>query len=176
MLHGSVCVNDSLNWLPHNIRIPMILLSTVTTHGVPHHARCRSLMIHIITDDPVECAIVMMLIRIVVVVLWAVCVVTMTTGCWNLLLRWEMRYWWLRRRLLLLLAIAGTDPALWSVWRSFAIRYETIWCRWWRLATGCSTIGWWRYGWRFLRDLSSNVRLIWFYFTCTAITRKTKKI
>lgn len=152
----------------------MILLSTVATHGVPH-ARCRPLMIHVIADNPVECAIVMMLIRIMVVVLWAVCVVTMTTGCWNLLLRWEMRYWWLGRLLLLLLlqTITGAGSTLRSLRRSFAIRYETIWCRWWRLATGCSTIG--RYGWRFLRDLSSNVRLIWFYFTCAAITWKKKQ-
>lgn len=151
----------SLNWLPHNIRIPMILLSTATSHHV-----CRPLMIHIVAHHAVECRVaVVMLIRVVMVILWADGVVTMTTGGGNLLLRSEMRLlaWWR----LQLLTIART------IRRTLAIRCETIWCRYWRLATGCSTIvEWWSDGRRFLRDLSSNVRLIWFYFTCTAITIK----
>lgn len=140
-----------------------------------NHAGRRPLMIHIVADDAVECTVVMMLIGIVMVILWAGCVVTMTTGCWNLLLRCEMRHGWRLLLLLLLLAIVWAESTLRAVRRSFAIRYETIWCRWWRLATGCSTIAAavkrWSDGWRLLRDLSSNVRLIWFYFTCTAITR-----
>lgn len=142
------------------------------------HAWWRPLMVHIVTDNTIECTVVVMLIRVVVVVLWAVWVVTMTTGCRNLLLRCEMRHWWLLlllRRLLLLLTIARTGSTFRTIQWAFAIRYETIWCRWWRLATGCSTIveGW--SGWRFLRDFSSNVRLIWFYFTCTAAITETRR-
>lgn len=142
----------------------MILLSTVATWIVSHAWRC-SLMVHIVTDHTIECTVaVMMLIRIMMVILWAGCVVTMTIGWRKLLLRCEMRHWWLHLRQLL--AIIWTGSTLRAIRESFSIRYETIWCRWWwRLATGCSTIV--RDGWWFLCYLSSNVRLIWFYFTCT---------
>lgn len=144
------------------------------------HAWCCPLVIYIVTDNTIECTVVVMLIGVVMVVLWAVCVVTMTTGCRNLLLRCEMRHWWLLLLLLwrlLLLTVTWTGSTFRTIQWTFAIRYETIWCRWWRLATGCSTIvEGWSDGWRFLRDFSSNVRLIWFYFTCTAaIISPTKR-
>lgn len=126
-------------------------------------------MIDIIAHDTVQSTIVL-LVRIVMMMVG--CVVTiMTTGCWNLLLlRCVMRHWGLLL-LLLLPAIAGTVAV---VQRALAIRYETIWCRWWQLllATGRrSTIG--SNGWRrLLRDLSSDVRLIWLDFACTAMTQQ----
>lgn len=112
-------------------------------------------MINVIAHNPVKCTVVL-LIRVVVMVIR--CAVTMTTVCWNLLLRCVMLH-----------AITGTGAV---IQRALAIRYETIWCRWWQLllATGRrSTIGsdWWRR--LFYGDFTSDVRLIWLDFTCTAM-------
>lgn len=115
------------------------------------HAR-RPLMINIVAHNTVECTVVLL-----ISVMMVIGVVTMTTVCWILLLRCMMH------------AFTGV------VQKALAIRYETIWCRWWQLllATGRrSTIG--CDGWWLFRDLTSDVRLIWLDFTCTAMTQSEK--
>jgi hypothetical protein len=96
--HSEATAN-SLDGFPHNIRIPMILLSTIATDS---HA-WRPLMVHIVAHDPIDGTVVLR-IRVVVVVGVAAAV----------------------ERRMMLHAVTGTGAV---VQGALAIRYETIWCR-----------------------------------------------
>jgi hypothetical protein len=98
--HVQKFARHSLDGFPYNIRIPMILLSSIATIS---HA-WRPLVINIVTHDPID-GTVGLRIRIVMMIV----AVTSTAEC-----------------RMVLNAITGIGAI---VQRALAIRYETIWCR-----------------------------------------------
>lgn len=144
-----------LNWLSHNIRIPTILLFTITI-WIMSHISWTSLN-NVIANDAVDGIVVMvMMVRWwIVMILWAI--TTMTIISWNLLLRW----WEMRLNIVARVAI-GVQGALWGETAS-----TTVWLR----NTGYSTniVAYWRYLFRYF---TTDICLVWFNFTCTAMIKK----
>lgn len=150
MRDDSGSMEDLLDWLLRNIRNPMILWSFSRVN-----IQTGPLVFHIITDDSIECRIGL----INQIRRWVGLIVAMTM-CLRLCIEW--RRWVLSVVVEIshqMVLVRTFDTITW---------YETIRYRWW-LATGHRSTIIHRWAavdrWEFFCNFSSNIRLIWLYFS-----------